>query len=67
MLDLRQIRTQPDLVQAALNLRGSGYDLQALLDLDQQQREIETERSRLQARSNEVGKQVGQQMKAGAG
>jgi len=67
VLDLRQIRTQPDLVQAALNLRGSGYDLQALLDLDQQQREIETERSRLQARSNEVGKQVGQQMKAGAG
>jgi seryl-tRNA synthetase len=67
VLDLRQIRTQPDPVQAALNLRGSGYDLQSLLDLDQQQREIETERSRLQARSNEVGKQVGQLMKTGAG
>ncbi|MFZ9739237.1 MAG: serine--tRNA ligase [Prochlorotrichaceae cyanobacterium] len=66
MLDLRQIRTQPEPIQAALNLRGGGYDLQPLLDLDQQQRELETERSRLQARSNEIGKQVGQQMKAGA-
>ena len=66
MLDLRQIRTNPDFCQAALNLRGDRYDLQALLALDQQQRELETERSHLQARSNEIGKQVGQLLKTGA-
>ena len=66
MLDLRQIRTQPADVQGALNRRGSHYDLQPLLELDQQQRQLETERSQLQARSNEVGKAVGQRMKAGA-
>ena len=66
MLDLRQIRTNPDFCQAALNLRGDRYDLQELLNLDHQQRELETERSHLQARSNDIGKQVGQLMKVGA-
>ena len=66
MLDLRQIRTNPDFCQAALNLRGDRYDLQELLNLDHQQRELETERSHLQARSNDIGKQVGQLMKGGA-
>jgi len=66
VLDLRQIRTNPDFCQAALNLRGDRYDLQELLNLDHQQRELETERSHLQARSNDIGKQVGQLMKGGA-
>ncbi|MEB3355339.1 MAG: serine--tRNA ligase [Synechococcales bacterium] len=66
MLDIRQIRENPDAVQARLNLRGGGYDLQSILDLNQQQRQLEVTRSELQARSNEVGKRVGQKMKAGA-
>jgi seryl-tRNA synthetase len=65
VLDLRQIRENPELVQGALNKRGA-YDLSTLLELDQQQRKLETERSQLQARSNEVGKKVGQSIKAGA-
>ncbi|HEY9736917.1 MAG TPA: serine--tRNA ligase [Trichocoleus sp.] len=65
MLDLKQIRENPEQIQASLNLRGS-YDLQPLLDLDKQQREIETTRSQLQARSNEIGKLVPQKIKAGA-
>lgn len=65
MLDLKQIRENPEQVQAALQLRGS-YDLSPLLTLDQQQRELETARSQLQARSNEIGKQVPQQIKQGA-
>lgn len=65
MLDLRQIRENPDQVQTALAKRGS-YDLAPLLALDQQQRQIETVRSQLQARSNDIGKQVGQAIKAGA-
>ena len=65
MLDLKQIREQPERVQAALGKRGE-YDLAPLIELDQQQRQLETVRSQLQARSNEIGKQVGQTIKAGA-
>ncbi|MEM8806494.1 MAG: serine--tRNA ligase [Cyanobacteria bacterium P01_G01_bin.38] len=65
MLDLKQIRQNSDHVMAALSKRGD-YDLQALLELDAQQREIESQRSQLQARSNEIGKAVGQKIKAGA-
>ena len=65
VLDLRQIRENSDQVQTALAKRGT-YDLAPLLALDQQQRQIETVRSQLQARSNDIGKQVGQAIKAGA-
>lgn len=65
MLDLRQIRENPEQVTQALQRRGD-YDLGPLLLLDQQQRQMETVRSQLQARSNEVGKLVGQKIKAGA-
>lgn len=65
MLDLKQIREKPEQIQERLNLRG-GYDLQPILALDQQQRELEMKRSQLQARSNEIGKLVGQKMKSGA-
>lgn len=64
MLDLKLIRENCEQVQAQLNLRES-YDLQPILALDQQQRQLETERSQLQARSNEIGKLVGQKIKAG--
>lgn len=66
MLDLKQIRENPDWVQERLNRRGSGYELRPLLQLDQQQRDLETQRSQLQARSNEIGKLVGQKIKAGS-
>ncbi|WP_448597144.1 serine--tRNA ligase [Thermoleptolyngbya sp.] len=66
MLDIKQIRENPEQVQAKLNLRGGGYDLEPILALDQQQRELEVGRSQLQARSNEIGKLVGQKMKSGA-
>ena len=66
MLDIRQIRENPDAVQQRLNRRGSGYDLTPILALDQQQRELETMRSELQAQGNAVGKDVGQRIKGGA-
>ncbi|MBD1844937.1 serine--tRNA ligase [Cyanobacteria bacterium FACHB-63] len=64
MLDLKLIRENPDLVQTKLNQRGGNYDISAIASLDQQRRELEVERSQLQARSNEIGKLVGQMMKA---
>lgn len=64
MIDLKQLRENPEQFQARLALRGN-YDLTPVLELDRQQRELEVQRSQLQARSNEIGKLVGQKMKAG--
>ncbi len=66
MLDLKQIRENQAFVQERLDSRSAGeYNLQPILDLDKQQREIETKRTQLQARSNEIGKLIGQTIKGG--
>lgn len=64
MIDLKQLRENPQGLMARLQLRGN-FDLTPLLELDRQQRELEAERSRLQARSNAIGKTVGEQLKTG--
>ncbi|MBD2073205.1 serine--tRNA ligase [Phormidium sp. FACHB-592] len=66
MLDLKLIRENPDLVRKKLATRNGSYDIQPLLQLDEQRRSLEQERSRLQARGNEIGKLVGQKMKSGS-
>jgi len=67
VLDLKQIRENPQGVQELLDRRGAGqYDLQPILELNQRQRELETQRTQLQARSNEIGKLIGQKIKAGS-
>jgi seryl-tRNA synthetase len=66
VLDLKQIRENPQGIQESLNRRSAGqYDLQPILELNQRQRELETSRTQLQARSNEIGKLIGQKIKAG--
>ncbi len=66
MLDLKQIRENPQGVQEQLDQRGAGqYNLQPILNLNQRQRELETSRSQLQARSNEIGKLIGQKIREG--
>jgi seryl-tRNA synthetase len=65
VIDLKQLRENPEQFQARLKLRGT-FDLSPILALDQNQRDLEIRRSALQARSNEIGKLVGQKMKAGA-
>jgi seryl-tRNA synthetase len=66
VLDIKQIRDNPELVREMLARRGDDYEIQGLLTLDGQQRELETERSQLQARSNQIGKEVGQKIKSGS-
>jgi seryl-tRNA synthetase len=67
VIDLKQLRENPDQFLARLNLRSDYSEpIRQILKLDQQQREIEVQRSQLQARSNEIGKLVGQKMKSGA-
>lgn len=66
MLDLKLIRETPEVVQEKLNRRNGSYEIQPIVLLDQQQRELEKTRSTLQARSNEIGKLVGQKIKSGS-
>ncbi|WP_016948872.1 serine--tRNA ligase [Anabaena sp. PCC 7108] len=65
MLDIKQIRENSQLVQDKLNTRSGKYEIQPILDLSQKQRELEVKRNELQARSNEIGKLVGQKVKSG--
>ncbi|AFY77434.1 seryl-tRNA synthetase [Pleurocapsa sp. PCC 7327] len=67
MLDLKQIRENPDQIQELLNRRSASneYDLAPILELDRQRRELEAMRTQLQARSNEIGKLYGQKIKSG--
>lgn len=67
MLDIKLLRENPTLVQERLDARKAGeYAIQPILDLDIQQRTLEGDRSQLQARSNEIGKLIGQKIKGGA-
>ena len=66
MLDIKLIRDNPQAVREQLARRGDTYDVTPIEALDRQRRELETERSQLQARSNEIGKAIGQKMKSGA-
>lgn len=67
MLDIKLIRENPEQIQELLNRRSVGdYDLQPILELDRKQRELETSRSQLSARSNEIGKSIGQKIRSGS-
>jgi len=63
MLDLKKIRENPDEVLKLLHQRNTDYQLQPILDLDSQQREMQSVRTELQARSNEIGKIIGEKMR----
>ncbi|MBP5974310.1 serine--tRNA ligase [Brasilonema sp. CT11] len=65
MLDIKLIRDNPQLVQERLKTRGGDYDIQPLLELDKQQRELEAKRNQLQARSNEIAKLIPEKIKGG--
>jgi len=67
VLDLKLIRENPQQVQELLDRRSLGtYNLQPILELDKRSRELETSRSQVQARSNEIGKLIGQKIQSGA-
>lgn len=66
MLDLKLIRNNPEQVQESLDRRNGNYDLQPIVELDRQTRELETNRSQLSARGNEIGKSIGQKIGKGA-
>ncbi len=66
MLDLKLIRENPDRVQEFINRRHGEYDIQPIIELDRVSRELETSRSQLSAKGNEIGKAIGQKIKGGS-
>jgi len=65
VLDIKRIRQEPEVVQNLLNRRSSEYQIQEILDLNERQRQLESARSRLKARSNEISKEIGQKIQSG--
>jgi len=66
VLDQRLLRDNPELITSQLARRGLYVDLTAVQLIARQERDLEQQRSELQADGNRIGKQVGQLIKAGA-
>ena len=66
MLDLKLIRANPERIQELIARRNGSYDLQPIVELDRATRELETNRSQLSARGNEIGKLIGQKIGGGS-
>jgi seryl-tRNA synthetase len=64
MIDLEKLRENPAQFSELLQRRGN-YDLQPIIDRDRQIRDLITQRSQLQARSNQISKTIGDKMKGG--
>ncbi|MDB4895195.1 MAG: serS [Firmicutes bacterium] len=65
MLDLKFVRQNPDVVREALVNKGVTVDLDRILALDVERRQILNEVEQLKAKRNEVSKQVGALKKQG--
>ena len=66
MLDIKLIRANPERVQELIDRRNGSYDIQPIVELDRASRELETNRSQLSARGNEIGKLIGKKIGSGS-
>jgi seryl-tRNA synthetase len=66
VLDQRLLRDNPELITAQLGRRGMTLDLTGLQLMARQERDLEEQRSNLQAEGNRIGKEVGLKIKGGA-
>ncbi len=66
MLDQRLLRDDPDHIANQLARRGLTIDLTGLQAIARLERDLEDQRSQLQAEGNQIGKQVGQLIQGGA-
>ncbi len=62
MLDIKEIRSKPDLFKQQLDLRsaGLGVVIDEILSCDEQRRKLETQKQELQAQRKQISKQIGQ-------
>ena len=65
MLDQRLVRENPNLIARELGRRGLKVDIIPLQQIAQKQRDLEKERSNLQAEGNLIGKEVGNRIQRG--
>ena len=65
MFDIRRIRDNPEAFDAAMARRGLDPQSPALLEIDAQRREIQTEMQSLQQERNEKSKAIGEIKKSG--
>jgi seryl-tRNA synthetase len=68
MLDLKRLRSEPDVVRAALARRGeagNAHVVDRVLALDEERRAAITESDALKARRNEVSRTIGERKRAG--
>ncbi len=65
MIDLKALRQNPELFKTRLLSRNDSYGplVDTLLTLEQERRKLLTERSETEAKSNAIGKEVGQRMR----
>jgi seryl-tRNA synthetase len=66
VLDQRLLRDDPELIRRQLSRRGLEVDLTGLQQIARQERDLEEQRSDLQAEGNRIGREVGQRIKGGA-
>ena len=66
MLDQRLLRDNPEQIASQLARRGLTIDLTGLQAIARLERDLEDQRSQLQAEGNQIGKQVGQLIQGGA-
>ena len=66
MLDQRLLRDSPELITTQLARRGMALDLAPLQQIALHERDLEEQRSNLQAEGNRIGKAVGQLIQGGS-
>ena len=66
MLDQRLLRDNPELIVEQLGRRGMTLDLTEMQQSARRERDLQEERSNLQAEGNRIGKEVGLKIKGGA-
>ena len=65
MLDIRRIRSNPELVKQSLARRGGEYDIDAIVALDEKRREVLVKVEEMKAEQNKVSKEVPKLKKQG--
>ena len=60
MIDLKDLRNNPDRYRTAARDKRIEVDIDRLLELDKQHRELLTQRQNLAAEKNQIGKQIGE-------
>lgn len=60
MIDLKELRTNPDRYRDAARHKRIEVDIDRLLELDEQHRGLLTQRQHLAAEKNQIGKQIGE-------